>query len=143
MHFREQYTKQFKKIIKKANKMFEKDVGFKGKYFIRIIKTKMWTFPDNSGGELTALIRCYNKESGIMQDCRIEYAPWMDSFYWQLNMRILNEFIVKVCKDRADINCKDWTKVKVPDEVFTDTELYLGGHRGVKAYEGINKAAID
>ena len=125
VYYREKYSKEFKKIIKRANKMLQEDEGFKGKYFIRILYIDVWVFPDGSGGELTSFIRCYNKESKIMKDYRIEYAPWMSTFYWKFSYSILNSFIVNTCQDRADIRCQDWNKIKVPDEVFADKEYYF------------------
>ena len=127
--FRKNYHKQFRRIIREANHMLAKDELFLGRFEVFIMLQSFCKFDDNSGGELTNIVRCYDKATGYYADYRIEYAPWMSSFYWHFNMDILNNFIVEKSNFwnerpmNSIFNAVDYTKVKVPVE-YRDLEKH-------------------
>ena len=118
------YHKQFRKILKKANRMIANDPLFLGRFEVLNIGERWWGFEDNSGGELTVFLRVYDKANGYYRDYGLEYAPWMTTFYWHLNMDILNDFIVERSSfwheepTHTIHNAKDYRNVRVPSEYY-------------------------
>lgn len=118
------YHKQFRKILKRTNHMIANDPLFLGRFAVLNMREKWWGFEDNSGGELAVFLRIYDKATGYYKDYKLEYGPWMSTFYWHLDMEILNTFIVedsnfwKEKPTNTIYNAKDYRKVKVPAEFY-------------------------
>ena len=122
---RKQYQRKFTKILRKANKLIEKDELWLGRFIVRQIGGRWENFSDGSGGILHCIVRCIDKKTRQYKDFCIEYAPWLNTIWWKFSMDILNTFIVEdlnVWKNgnpRQEI--KDWTKVKIPKEALERT----------------------
>lgn len=110
------YQRQFTNLIHQYNKAIDEDDLWLGRFHMLQVRSRWEYFEDNSGGILHAVIRCFDKKTRQYKDYRIEYAPWMKTIHWHIQMDILNKFIVEeidVWKEnlnpREDI--RDWTKV--------------------------------
>lgn len=117
---RKAYQRQFNKKIRAMNKGIENDELWQGRFIFHQWNARWWKFDDNSGGELIAFIRAYDKLTGYYHDYRCEYAPWHPTFDWHLTMDIGNKFIVEDANvwkyDRVVPSLKNainYTKVKV------------------------------
>lgn len=121
--FKHRYQTKLNKLIKEANDAIIKDEIWLGRVEIRQIRRRWEIFEDGSGGILHTVIRCVDKKTQQYKDYTFEYAPWLSTIYWHLSMDILNKFFVedidvwRTGNPRNEIY--DWTKIKVPDKVFT------------------------
>ena len=80
--------------MRKANKMLMTDTAFDGRYYMTLMRYNFYDFPDSLGGKLIAIVRMHDKASGYYCDYRIEYAPWIATFYWNFNMHIIFYLII-------------------------------------------------
>lgn len=110
---RRTYHKQLMRMIHNANRSLRKDHLFLGRFECSLVRERWYQFPDNSGGIIYADIRCHDKKDHIYKDYRYEYAPYYRSKYWNLNMEILNDFIVKVSSFWDKREVIDFTHDKV------------------------------
>lgn len=138
------YKNKFAKLIKEYNKAIINDDLWRGRFEMRIIRSRWEWFEDDSGGILHNVIRCFDKRTEQYKDFFIEYAPWIRSIHWHIGMDILNTFIVedidvwKNEKPRTDEK-QDWSKVKIPEYLLrfnSDKAITYGYCRLVK-YEEI------
>ena len=111
-----QYQNKFTKLIHEWNKSLDEDNLWCGRFHIIQVRSRWEAFEDNSGGILHAVIRCFDKKTRQYKDYCIEYAPWMRTMHWHIQMDILNTFIVEdidVWKEEPNPrqNIKDWTKI--------------------------------
>ena len=110
------YQNDFAKLLHKYNKAIDEDELWLGRFHILQIRSKWEYFEDGSGGILHAVIRCFDKKTRQYKDYFTEYAPWMRTIHWNIQMDILNTFIVEdldVWKEnpnpREDV--RDWTQI--------------------------------
>ena len=89
---RKNYHKQFRRIIREANHMLAKDELFLGRFEVFIMRQSFWKFDDNSGGELTNIVRCYDKATGYYADYRVSYAPDMNCLLASLILTLALNF---------------------------------------------------
>ena len=138
------YKNKFAKLIKEYNQVIIKDDLWKGRFEMRIIRSRWEWFEDDSGGILHSIIRCCDKKTEQYKDFFIEYAPWIRSIHWHIGMNILNTFIVEDIdvwrneKPRTDEK-QDWSKIKIPEYLLrfnSDKAITYGYCRLVK-YEEI------
>lgn len=110
------YQRQFTNLIHQYNKAIDEDNLWLGRFHMLQVRSRWEVFEDNSGGILHAVIRCFDKKTRQYKDYCIEYAPWMRTMHWHIQMDILNTFIVEeinVWKENPDPreDIRDWTKV--------------------------------
>jgi hypothetical protein len=121
---RKSYQQKFNRIIHRLNKAIEIDDLWRGRFYFLQKDARWWRFDDNSGGELILFIRGIDKKTDYYHDYRLNYAPWMPGFYWNLNMNIANDFIVKQVDVWAEdptpnaLDAVDYSKIPIPADIM-------------------------
>ena len=110
------YQRKFTKLIHKYNKAIDEDELWLGRFHMAQVRSRWEYFEDGSGGILHAVIRCFDKKTRQYKDYCFEYAPWMSTIHWHIQMDILNKFIVEdidVWKENPNPreDKRDWTKI--------------------------------
>ena len=131
---RKSYQRKFNKIIHRLNAVIEKDDLWRGRFYFLQKDAHWWRFEDNSGGELTVIIRGIDKKTGYYHDYRLNYAPWIDHFFWDLDMNVANDFIVKQVdvwagdpKPKSNaLDAEDYSKIPIPADIMNkEYNFYL------------------
>ena len=110
------YQNNFTKLIHEYNKAMDEDELWLGRFHILQVRSRWEYFEDGSGGILHAVIRCFDKKTRQYKDYCTEYAPWMRTIHWHIQMDILNKFIVEdldVWKEKPNPreDVRDWTYI--------------------------------
>lgn len=119
---RKKYQSGLRHLIKDLNKNIENDTLWNGRYVFHIVLTHFERFEDGSGGLLYAVVRGYDKADGYFSDYMVEYAPYLYGCNFDI-WKMANHFIVNGSNTYKDgrnpfEQKKDYTKVKVDDEVW-------------------------
>ena len=73
------YKNKFAKLIKEYNQAIIKDDLWKGRFEMRIIRSRWEWFEDDSGGILHNVIRCFDKKTEQYKDFFIQKAKAKNS----------------------------------------------------------------
>jgi hypothetical protein len=93
---RKRHQRAINKVVRELNKQIENDSLWRGRFVVRQIRSNFTTFEDGSGAVLVAILRFYDKKTGITDDIYVDsfaFTMWGGSrVFW-----VMNEFIVNTC----------------------------------------------
>lgn len=120
---RKKHQRALNKAIRFHNKAIENDSLWKGRFFIKQVKSDFWAYEDKSGAELTAELMFCDKKTGFFYIESNTGNSWL--FPYQRAARIfwtMNTFIVEKCDAWSENPSPEYDEIDYRKAKFIPTK---------------------
>lgn len=104
LRVRKRYQKKLHRDLKQANRMLKTELPaymykIPNRFSIREKCLRWYDFVDCEDGLLTVGLEMTDHYTGYSKVYYVDYAPWRKTWYWILDMEVMNDFVNKATEN--------------------------------------------